>query len=127
MQRSKEVDVIWAGEDDILHTLGAKFSNMLGDDKEYWQANTSFILSEKESLPGNIKFGLRYRVSGMEFWDNKKGQNYFSQADSGIKLAGKSNIQNIGFTESWVNEQQTIPVKIAIDPACHFDKVTKER
>ena len=71
---TKEIDVIWAGEDGIWHTLAAKYSGMLGDDKEYWQATVTFTLSENNSLPGNIEFGIRYRVSGVEFWDNKKGK-----------------------------------------------------
>lgn len=121
---TKEIDVVWAGEDGIWHTLAVKYSSVLGDDKEFWQAGATFTLSANESLPGNIEFGLRYRVSGMEFWDNKRGRNYFSQADSGIKLGGRNTIQNIGFTGQWVNEQHMIPVTIAVDKSCNFDKVT---
>jgi maltose 6'-phosphate phosphatase len=121
---TKEIDVIWAGEDGIWLTLAAKYSGMLGDDKEYWQATVTCTLSENNSLPGNIEFGIRYRVSGVEFWDNKKGSNYLSEADSGIQLANRKIIQNIGFTGEWVNEQQNIPLTIAVDQNHRFDKVT---
>lgn len=124
MGHSKEIDVVWSGEDNIWHTLAAKYSCMVGDDKEYWLASVTFILSETMSLLGNIEFGLRYRVSGLEFWDNNRGSNYFSQADSGVQLAGRNNIQNISFTEQWVNDQQIIPVRIAVDQSCKFEKVT---
>ncbi len=123
MSHAKEIDVIWMGEDNVWQTLTAKYSSSQGDDKEYWLAHTTATLSDETSLAGNIEFGLRYRVLGMEFWDNNGGSNYLSQADSGVQLA-KNKIQNIDFTDSWVNQQQNIPVKIAVNKNCHINKVT---
>jgi maltose 6'-phosphate phosphatase len=123
MSHAKEIDVIWMGEDSIWQTLTAKYSSSQGDDKEYWLAHTAVTLSDETSLAGNIKFGLRYRVLGMEFWDNNGGSNYLSQADSGVQLANNK-IQNIDFTDCWLNQQQKIPVKIAVNKSCHISKVT---
>lgn len=120
----KQIDVVWSGEDGVWHTLTAKYHSMLGNDQEYWQAQANFSLSEKLSLPGNIQFGLRYRISTGEFWDNNIGVNYSSDADSGIKLAGNKTIQNIGFASQLNDQEQNIPVMVAVDQSANIEKVT---
>ncbi len=111
----KQVDVIWAGEDGEWHTLAAEYHDVWRHDTECWRAVIKFKLKADQSLPGNIVFGLRYRVSGMEFWDNRNGENYLSQADSGVMLGHNSIIQNIGFVGYFEENQKSAPVTVAID------------
>ncbi|MCK5189019.1 MAG: endonuclease, partial [Methylococcales bacterium] len=119
----KHVDVIWVGEDGVWQTLPAKYHSVYGNDKEYWQAQVIITLTEDQSLPGNIQFGLRYRVFADEYWDNEHGQNYSSEADSGIKLADK-HVQNIGFASQLNDDQEFVPVTVAVDRSLNAKEVT---
>jgi maltose 6'-phosphate phosphatase len=120
----KLIDVVWSGEDGVWQTLAASYQCMHGNDKEYWQAQISLSASEGQSLAGNIQFGIRYRISGQEFWDNNQGQNYASEADSGIKLTQNQLVQNISFAGRLRDEQKHTPVIIAVDQSFNAEKVT---
>lgn len=120
----KQVDVLWCGEDGIWHTLSASYHSLLGNDKEYWQAHVELPLSKENSLPGNIQFSCRYRICSQEFWGNNQGDNYLSEADSGIKLTHNRLVQNIDFASSFDEGQSSIPVTIAVDRAFNAENVT---
>jgi maltose 6'-phosphate phosphatase len=120
----KKVDVLWAGEEGVWHTIPAHFHSLYHEDKECWLARATFHLTANQSLPGNIQFGLRYQASGQEFWDNKQGHNYVSQADSGIQLGQNIRIQNIGFENHLKDGQKSVPVTVALDKAIHAERVT---
>lgn len=119
----KQVDIIWVGEEGAWQTLPALFHSKLGDDKEYWHAQATFHPSADQSLPGNIQFGLRYRTQGFEYWDNKNGLNYLSQADSGIKVAHSLPVQNIGFADKLAYGQKYVPVTVAVAKGLDAKKV----
>jgi hypothetical protein len=93
----KSVDVAWAGEDGVWHTLAAAYHGKAGRNQEYWLARMAFAAATDRSLPGNVQFALRYRVSGAEYWDNQQGENHSLQADSGIMLADKRPLLNVEF------------------------------
>jgi len=120
----KELDVVWAGEDGVWHTLAAKYHSMLGNDKEYWQAYISITATEKQSLAGNIQFGVRYRIFTAEYWDNNQGQNFSSEADSGIRLAHHKLVQMISPASALPDDQAHIPVSIAVDASFNAEQVT---
>ncbi|MGR9051966.1 MAG: endonuclease/exonuclease/phosphatase family protein, partial [Gammaproteobacteria bacterium] len=120
----KKVEIIWAGEDDVWHTLAAKYHSSPAPDTEYWRARKIFRLTAQHSLPGNIRFGIRYRTLGQEFWDNNDGWNYTSEADSGIKLAPGIGVLNIGFNAHMKERQKSIPITVAIDRSIEVDNVT---
>jgi maltose 6'-phosphate phosphatase len=120
----KQVDIVWKGEKDVWETLPANYHSFQGKDKEYWEAQICFTLMDDYSLPGNIEFSLRYRVSDQEYWDNNQGKNYSSEADSGIKLAPDLQIQNIDFQGRLTENQLSTPITIAIDSAFKAKKVT---
>ena len=119
----KHVDVIWSGEDGKWQTIAAQYYSTQGNDKEYWRVQTAITLTEEQSLPGNIQFGLRLRANGLEYWDNKTGLNYSSEADSGIQLA-QQQIQNIDFANGLSDEQQFVSITVAIDDSFNPQKVT---
>jgi len=119
----KQVDVIWADEDGVWQTLPAVFHSKLGEGKEYWQAQATFHPSAEKSLPGNVQFGLRYRTQGAEYWDNKLGLNYFSQADSGVKVVHARPVQNIGFAGQLKHGQKYVPITVAVAKGLDAQKV----
>lgn len=124
ISHDKRIDVVWAGEDGVWQILAASYHSQLGQGQEYWQARASFQLSPDKSLPGNIQFGLRYRISGGEYWDNNQGRNYSSQADSGIKVTCSAPVLNIGFANKLDDDQKNVPVSVAVDQFTEADKVT---
>jgi len=120
----KQIEVIWAGEDGVWNVLPAAYHSSTGSDKEYWHTQITFPLTEEHSLPGNIQFGLRYRIAGNEYWDSNGGLNFLSEADSGIKLPHNRATQNISFGKSLSNEQQFTAVTFAVDQSINIEKVT---
>jgi len=120
----KRIDVLWSGEDGIWQTLPASFHSKLEHDQECWRAQIHFQLSPAHSLPGNIRFGLRYQSAAGEYWDNRQGANYSSQADSGIRVACAAPVLNIGFTTQLEGEQKNLPITVAVDMFNDADKVT---
>lgn len=120
----KQVDVVWAGEDDVWHTLPAQYHSTPESGQEYWQARTARRLTAQKRLPGNIRFGLRYQALGQEFWDNNDGWNYSSQADSGIQLAPGIEVLNIGFKEAMGERQKSVPITVVVASHIQAEKVT---
>lgn len=120
---AKQIDIVWAGEEDLWQVLPARYHSMLGQDKEYWSASITIPLSETSILPGNIKFNLRYQVLDKKYVDDNNQQNYFSEADSGIKLTNNQQIQHIGFQNCLQDNQQTLAISAAVDRAFNAEKV----
>lgn len=120
----KQIDVLWAGEDDIWHTLPAAFHSAPGCGQEYWQARAEFDLGPDRSLPGNIRFSLRYRVPGSEYHDDNHGRQYFSEADSGVSLAQDIPVMNFGFAPGLQDGQKTLTVTVAVSKVPGAEKVT---
>jgi maltose 6'-phosphate phosphatase len=120
---AKQIDVIWAGEDRIWQVLPAEYHSMLGHDKEYWSASITLTLTETQLLAGNIKFSLRYQVLDEEYFDNNNKHNYFSAADSGIRLTNNQRIQNIGFQNYLYDNQKTISISAAIHRSFNANSV----
>jgi maltose 6'-phosphate phosphatase len=123
VDHGKKVDIIWAGEDGLWQTLAAQYHSHQEKKKEYWHAEIDFPLSDEQSLPGNIQFSLRYQIAEGEYWDNNLGLNYSSQADSGIRLAYDTDIQNICFAKHLEWDQKSLPIIVSVDQALEAEKV----
>ena len=121
---AKKIDVFWAGEDGVWHTLPAMYHSTPQRDKEYWQVKTTYHPASDKALPGDIQFALRYQALGGEFWDNNQGLNYCSQANSGIKVADDYSVLNIGFEEGLDDGQKLVPITVAVNQSLHAEKVT---
>ena len=119
----KNCDVLWAGEDDQWHTLPATWHSNLDHDKEFWRAQITVYSTTEKSLPGNIKFALRYQIQGREYWDNKHGLNYSSQADSGIRVVSTQPVLNIGFENSLKEGQKYVPITVSVNQSVHAKSV----
>ena len=120
----KQCDVLWSGEAGEWHTLSATHHSNLDNDKEYWHAQITLDSTSDKSLPGNVKFALRYQVQGREFWDNKLGLNYSSQADSGIKVESPHPVLNIGFDSRLKDGQKNVPITVSVNQSVHANSVT---
>ncbi len=119
----KKIEVIWSGDDDVWHTLPVKYHGSLDQNREYWHVRAKFHASAHRALPGNIQFVLRYQTLGQEYWDNNQGQNYTSQAGSGIQLMPGLPVQNIGFESRLKAGQKFVPVTVAVAPSVPVEKV----
>ncbi|MBK7954173.1 MAG: endonuclease/exonuclease/phosphatase family protein [Candidatus Accumulibacter sp.] len=120
----KHVDVLWAGEDRVWHTLPAAYHSGVAAGQECWAARIAFPLAADEPLPGNVEFALRYRVSGAEYWDNRQGANHAIEADAGILVADRRPLLNVGFAGTLADGQSIVPVVVATDQARQASSVT---
>lgn len=121
---AKQVDIVWAGEDDVWQILPAAYHSTSERNQEYWNATTTLVPAADESLPGNIQFAVRYRVSGEEYWDNNDSLNYHSQPHSMVQAAAPLPWLNIGFNKNLNDQQELIPVKFVINQPLHVKKVS---
>lgn len=120
---SKKIEVVWAGEDGVWHTLPATYHSASEHNREYWNATAIFYPSPNSGLPGNIQFAVRYQVLGKEYWDNNNGLNYHSQANSCIQQADHHTLLNIGFNKQLGYDQKLVPVTVAVNGPLHAKKV----
>lgn len=121
---NKQVEIIWAGEDGLWQSSTARFYCQTGVNRELWGAEIKRKLTLKKRLPGTVQFSLCYRVNGEAFWDNNKGWNYRSEADSGIKLADDIALLNIDFNNRLTDFQKSIPITVAVRASLTPKKIT---
>jgi maltose 6'-phosphate phosphatase len=124
LSHDKKIDVLWAGEDGEWHTLPASYHGKLDHEKECWRAQITVNSTADKSLPGNIRFALRHQTQGRDYWDNRHGLNYSSQADSGIKTASTQSVMNIGFDNRLKDGQKYVPVTVSVNQSVHAKAVT---
>ena len=120
----KQIDILWCGEDGAWQSLPARFLCNRGENQELWLAEIKLQQTAKKSWPGNIRFSLRYRVNGEEFWDNNYGRNYLSQADSGLQLPEGIKVLAIHSLARLSDAQKSFPVSVAVNAALKAKKVT---
>ncbi len=111
----KQVEVHWRGEDETWQKLSAQYLYAYGEDREVWRAQAWFRLSEDAALPGNVRFALRCRMAGRDFWDNHAGADYTIEADSGIGLNRAFQIQHVDFQPQLQPEETHRTITIAVD------------
>lgn len=115
---------MWAGENGAWQVLAAHFYSTLANGQEYWSASITLNLTKEQSLPGNIQCNVRYRVLANEYFANNDGHNYYSEADSGIKLTHNQSLQNVVFANKLRNNQQSINVTVAVKQSFNAENVT---
>ncbi len=120
----KQVDVIWCGESGQWRTLAADFLMQLAGGKERWRAQVVCQATPQQSLPGNIRFGLRFRCRGQEFWDNCHGDNYHSEADSGYQLGTGIQIAHVGYQNRLQAGQKSLELTVLTATAIQAGQVT---
>jgi maltose 6'-phosphate phosphatase len=119
---AKQIDIVWAGEDGIWHTLPARFHSTAEHNKEYWNATAKFHATP--SLPGKIQFAVRYQTSGVTYWDNNLNLNYHCQTHSCLQQSDDRALLNIGFNKHLNDEQKLVPITVAVNQPVHARKVS---
>jgi maltose 6'-phosphate phosphatase len=120
----KCVEVIWAGEDGLWHTLKAEYVGPKGEFEEVWQAQASFTLIGENSLPGDIRFVSHYQVCGCDYWCPPDYQTYAVKADSGVYLGNQFPLLNLDFQPFLHAGQQYYPVTIAVHQELRPEEVS---
>lgn len=115
----KLVEIRWAGEDDVWHTLNAEYLCPAGQKYEIWRAAITWYLTSDASLPGDIQFALHYRVSERDYWDSKFSQNYAINADSGVRLGDEFPLLNMEFQPHLPAGQTIYPITVAVRHSLH--------
>ncbi len=123
LSHDKKVEVLWAGEQGEWQVAHASYQYQIDADKECWQAKVIIRATGHNSLPGNINFALHFQCLGQDYWDNRSGSNYASQADSGIQLAANQNLQQLGFEPKLKAGQQRHPITISVNQALQVTAV----
>lgn len=121
----KEVDVSWAGEDEVWHKLPASFHATADDGaSEYWVAQASFTLDEDATLPGNVRFALCHRSRNAEYWDNNQGSNYAMDADCGILLGNQRPLISSALDAVLATGQKEIALTVTLRNSLPARRVT---
>jgi|GEM_PF-54724 len=119
----KQVDVIWAGESGEWQSCPAAFQHQWRAGLECWQAQMLFSATETTPLPGNIQFGLRLRCEGREYWDNRDGLNYHSDADSGFLLGHERKMAHIVSQNRLQPGQKSLELRVLVNTALQPQQV----
>jgi maltose 6'-phosphate phosphatase len=119
----KQVAVVWAGQDEVWHTLSAVYRATGHAGQEYWQAQTTLYDENVHALPGVIRFALLLRVKGEEFWDNNQGRDYTAAINTGINLSAELAMQNLSLDNHLEDGQQWFTIKIAVNPVFPAESV----
>lgn len=120
---AKRVDVLWAGEDGVWHTLPAKFHSMADDHTEYWIATANLPAASHGTRPGAIRFALRCQILGEEHWDNNGGLDYRCPAHSFIRLTEKRPVVNLGPTQHLQDHLGAVALCVAVSDPIQADQV----
>lgn len=110
----KDIEVRWAAEDRSWKRERAFHFFQLSPELELWRARIVAIASHGRSLPGSIRFALRYKVGGKEYWDNNHSSDYSIEADSGVIVGGNIPLLNVGFCRRLERGQRLYPVSVAV-------------
>lgn len=119
----KSVIIHWSGENQQWQNLNAQFHCTCDANFEYWLGATEIALTEQQALAGNIEFSAVLHCGHKNYWDNNGGSNYFSEADSGIKLLQRQAIQNVAIESRLARNQSSATMKVAVQHVKPVDKV----
>jgi len=119
----KDVEVFWTGENSEWHTLHAHFQGRCGDGHEYWQARVSVSERSGRELPGDIRFAIRLRCNGNEYWDNNQGYDHLSRADSGWSLQPGVDVLVLNHADALRTRHQSVEIKTATAAELAANKV----
>lgn len=120
---AKRVEVLWASEDGVWHTLPATFHSMSADNTEYWIATASLKAASGDVRPGAVRFYLRYQIMGQEHWDNNGGLNYVCPAHSHLRLAENRPVLNLGPTQRLQDHEGVVAISVAVNHPIQADQV----
>lgn len=110
----KRVDIHWCGEDRAWQVVPAEYRCGAGDDQELWTAEVAVPLTMDSAIPGNIQFAACLERDGVRHWDSRFGQNYRSDADSGVIVFAPEQAQVVGYDPELAPGILAVPVEVAV-------------
>jgi maltose 6'-phosphate phosphatase len=113
LAHEKQVRVRWSGRHRSWRDLDAEYVGSAGENREIWRAECRFDES-KGALPGDVRFALRLRAGGGDYWDNNNGWDYTSEADSGLLAREGRRVLSVDFSEWLGRGQKLYPVTVAV-------------
>lgn len=119
----KQVEIFWAGDDDVWQVLAAEYRGQHGEHQQFWQAQLTLSGRSGRTLPGSIQFSARLIADGREYWDNNDGSNHTLRSGVGIVLYHDLALQNLNLTDSVEDDKHFQPLKIAVDHTLQAERV----
>jgi len=110
----KRVDIHWCGEDGVWQVSAAGYRCGVGGEEELWTAEVGVPLTMDSAIPGNIQFAACLERDGIRHWDSRFGQNYRSDADSGVIGFGPEPVQVVGYDPELAPGILAVPVEVAV-------------
>ena len=110
----KRVEVHWWGEDGQWRILPAAYQYRIDAQREMWLASQAIPLSHESSIPGHIQFAVRFACNGAEYWDNNRGMNFQSDADSGVIVYDDAPLRHFDYNPILRSGEVSHPVDVAI-------------
>lgn len=110
----KTITIHWMSEDSRWNRLSARFVEPLGDGREFWAASIALPLTPDTSLPGNIRFAACLEFEGRAWWDSRFGEDYRSDADSGLTVLDASPLFVISPAPPLPENAVSLPIEVAV-------------
>lgn len=110
----KTVSIHWCGEDRRWRITPAEYRGGLDAGHEFWSAEVAVPLTMESAIPGNIEYAACLEHDGQIHWDSRYGQNYRSDADSGIIGYGPGALQVVGHDPVLPAGVISLPVEVVV-------------
>ena len=114
----KRVGIHWAGEDGRWRETAAEYRSTRPDGIEVWVAELAIPLTMESSIPGNLQFAAYVEQGGVRRWDSRFGENYRSDADSGVIVFEPVDVRVGGCSPHLLPGQVSLPVEVAARREC---------
>ena len=120
----KRVAIHWCGEDGVWRETPAEFRAPLAGGDEAWAAELAFPLTMESAIPGNVQFAACLEHEGAAHWDSRFGQNYQSDADSGLIVFEPVDVRVVGCGPRLPDGLVSLPLEIAVRQELEPEAVT---
>ena len=120
----KQVAVHWCGEDGAWQVTPAEFRCVLAGGDEAWVAEVAVPLTVESAIPGNIQFAAYVEHEGVVQWDSRFGQNYRSDADSGVIVYEPVDVRAVGCSPRLPAGLVSLPLEVAVRQEAGPEAVT---
>ena len=120
----KRVSIHWCGENGQWQETPAEFRCALAGGDEAWVAELAVPLTMESAIPGNIQFAACLEHGGEKHWDSHFGQNYRSDADSGVIVFEPVDVRVVGCSPRLPPGLVSLPLEVAVRQEAGPEAVT---
>ena len=120
----KRVSIHWCGENGQWQETPAEFRCALAGGDEAWVAELAVPLTMESAIPGNIQFAACLEHGGEKHWDSHFGQNYRSDADSGVIVFEPVDARVVGCSPRLPPGLVSLPLEVAVRQEAGPEAVT---